>query len=251
VQDIIFEVIFTNDQNQNILQMKEGEMTPKIVIIGAGGFGREVLDICDACNQIKPTFDVLGFIVDEQYGSPGTIINGVPILGDFSWLEKHVNQVSVACSVGAPQYRRILIERAREFGCKFINLIHPQAIITKWVTYGEGVIICAASILTNQIIIGNHVQINLDCTIGHDVVLEDYSTLSPGVHISGNVRVGEGCFVGTGANVIEKLILGEWSIVGAGSTIVNDVPANSTVVGVPGKVIKTMLPGWHAQIDEG
>jgi len=221
----------------------------KIAIIGAGGFAREVLDICDACNQEEPTYEVIGFIVDKQYGAPGTLVNDKPILGDYGWLEEHADKVFVTCAVAAPHHRYQLIQRTQKLGCKFFNLVHPNVILTRWVTLGNGVIITAGCILTNQIHIGNHVHVNLDCTIGHDAVLEDYVTLSPGVHISGNVKLKTGCSVGTGANVIEKLDLGEWSIIGAGSTIVKDVQSNTTVVGVPGKAIKTKLPGWHLVMD--
>ncbi len=222
----------------------------KIAIIGAGGFAREVLDICDACNQAEPIYEVLGFIVDQRYGVPGALVNDKPILGDYRWLEEHADQVLVTCAVGAPHHRYQLIQRTQKLGCKFFTLVHPDAILTRWVTLGAGVIITAGCILTNQIRIGNHVHVNLDCTIGHDVVLEDFVTLSPGIHISGNVNLRTGCYVGTGANVVDKLDLGEWSIIGAGSTILKDVPPNTTVVGVPGKVIKTKLPGWHLEADE-
>lgn len=217
----------------------------KIVIIGAGGFGREVLDIFDALNQEKEQFDVLGFIVQKEYASAGDIINGKPILGDLDWLGAHHNQVEVTCAVGAPQHRIRLIRQAKEIGCRFTNVIHPNALLTRWISLGEGVIITAGCILTNQIQIGNHVHLNLDCTVGHDVIMEDFVTLAPGVHVSGNVRLSQGCYVGTGANIIQKIHVDEWSIVGAGSTIVKDVPANATVVGVPGKVIKTGESGWH------
>ena len=219
----------------------------KVVIIGAGGFGREVLDVFDACNAIKPEYDVLGFIVQKEYGMPGEIFNDKPILGDFDWLEAHHSDVYATCAVGAPNHRRRLIGQAADLGCRFCNIIHPSAILTRWVSLGEGVIITAGCILTNQIRVGNHVHINLDCTIGHDTVLEDFTTLAPGVHVSGNVTLEQGCYVGTGANIIEKKKIGEWSVVGAGSVIVEDVPANATVVGVPGKVIKTREEGWHLQ----
>jgi len=222
----------------------------KIVIIGAGGFAREALDICEACNHDKGIYEILGFIVDHRYGSPGLLVNDLPILGDFGWLEKHANQVLVTCAVGAPQQRYRLVQRAQKLGAEFFNLVHPNAVITRRVALGEGVIIAAGCIMTNQIRIGNHVHINLDCTVGHDAALEDFVTLSPGVHISGNVNVRTGCYIGTGANVIEKLELGAWSIVGAGSTIVKNVPPNTTVVGVPGRVIKTLQPDWHLGSDE-
>jgi sugar O-acyltransferase (sialic acid O-acetyltransferase NeuD family) len=217
----------------------------KVVIIGAGGFGREVLDVFDACNHVKMKYDVLGFIVENEYYTPNSIVNDKPVLGDLTWLMAHKNEVFVVCAIGIPQHRRRIIQQVRKMGCRFCNIIHPTAILTRWVRMGEGVIITAGCILTNQIQIGCHVHINLDCTIGHSAVLEDFATLAPGVHVSGNVLVGTGCYIGTGTNIIEKKQLGEWSIIGAGSMIVEDVPANSTVVGVPGKVIKIREEGWH------
>jgi sugar O-acyltransferase (sialic acid O-acetyltransferase NeuD family) len=219
----------------------------KVVIIGAGGFGREVLDIIDACNEMEDTYEPLGFVVDPQYGAAGVMINEKPILGSFDWLEKHAHEILVTCGVGPSHLRYQLVQRARALNCRFVNMIHPSAIMTRWITLGQGVVITAGCILTNQIQIGDHVHVNLDCTVGHNAVLQDFVTLSPGVHVSGNVTLQTGCYVGTGANIIEKLTLGEWSIVGAGSAIVGNVPANSTVVGIPGKVIKERQPGWHLQ----
>jgi sugar O-acyltransferase (sialic acid O-acetyltransferase NeuD family) len=219
-------------------------ITP-VVIIGAGGFAREVLDIFDAINAQEPQFEVLGYIVQPAFGSPGQLINDRPILGDFDWLAERSQAVKAICAVGAPETRFRLIREASKHGVHFCNAIHPSAIMTKWIEIAEGVVITAGCILTNQIKIGNHVHINLDCTIGHDARIDDFSTLAPGVHVSGNVHLQSGCYIGTGANIIEKITVGAWSIIGAGSTIISDVPPNTTVVGVPGKVIKTRPEGWH------
>jgi len=220
-------------------------MVLKIAIIGARGFAREVLDVFEACNRQSAVYEVLGYVVEREFGRPGSVINDKPILGDFDWLQKHAADVSVICGLGNPQVRRQLILRATEAGCNFCNAIHPTAVLTPRITMGIGNVITAGCILTNQIRIGNQVHLNLDCTIGHDVVMEDYVTLAPGVHVSGNVTLEEGCVVGTGANIIEGVKIGAWSIVGAGSTIVHNVPSNTTVIGVPGKVIKTRQAGWH------
>lgn len=218
----------------------------KVVIIGAGGFGRDVLGVIEACNQVKEEFEPVGFIVDPQFGAPGTLINEKPILGGFDWLERHLaDEFYVTCAVGAPHLRYHLIQRAEKLNCRFINLIHPAAMLTRWVTMGEGIVVMAGCILTNQIHVGNHVHLNLACMVSHDVTIHDFSTLSPGVHVSGNVTLNTGCFVGTGTSIIEKRELGEWSIVGAGSVVIENVPANSTVAGVPGKVIKERAPGWY------
>jgi sugar O-acyltransferase (sialic acid O-acetyltransferase NeuD family) len=219
----------------------------KIVIIGAGGYGREILDIIDACNIKEKVYEPLGFIVDPQYGKVGTIINGKPILGGFEWLDKHASEVYVTCGVGLSHQRYQLIQRASKMNCQFINLIHPSARMTRWITMGTGVVITAGCILTNNIQIGNHVHVNLACTIGHDTILQDFVTLAPGVHVSGNVILETGCYIGTGANIIQKIHVGEWATIGAGSVIVKNVPPNTTVVGVPGKVIKEREVGWYSK----
>lgn len=219
----------------------------QVAIIGAGGFAREVSDVFDAFNAIKPTFNVVGYIVDPQYGTSGTFINDRPILGGFDWLAQQKNNVQVICGVGKPELRMRLVKRAQEIGVDFCSIVHPNATVTRWVTMGHGTVITAGCILTNQIQIGKHVHINLDCTIGHDAVIEDFVTLAPGVHLSGSVVLREGCYVGTGANIIDRTDIGAWSIVGAGSTIITDVPKNATAVGVPGKVIKFRPEGWHLE----
>lgn len=218
---------------------------PKVVILGAGGFAREVLDVFEACNRVAPAWDVLGFVVEPGYAEAGTIVNDKPVLGGLDWLAAHAAEVQVTCAIGAPEHRRRLVEKARALGCRFCTIVHPSVIATRWVTLGQGVVIAAGCILTNNIHVGDHAHLNLDCTVGHDASIGAFATLSPGVHVSGNVVVGEGAYVGTGANLIEKVRIGPWSVVGAGSTIVGDVPANSTTVGVPGRVIKTRPEGWH------
>lgn len=215
------------------------------VIIGAGGFAREVLDIFEACIDAGEDCKVLGYIVESQFGGPGTIINDKPILGGFEWFKTQPPGTYTVCGVGAPEVRRRLTLQAEQNGARFGNIIHPHAVVTRRITLGEGVVITAGCIFTNQIRLGNHVHVNLDCTIGHDAVLEDYATLAPGVHVSGHVTLGEGAYVGTGANIIEKKKIGAWSVVGAGSVVTSDVPPNTTLVGVPGKVVKVRPEGWH------
>ena len=215
-----------------------------VVIIGAGGFAREMLDVFDAANELKPTYNILGYIVGTEYGVLGTQINDKPILGDFDWFTDHTDVLAI-CGVGAPEVRRKMIMRVKEYGIGFCSVIHPKAVTTRWNKIGVGSIITAGCILTNQITVGDHVHLNLDCTVGHDAVLEDFVTIAPGVHISGNVTLKTGAYIGTGANIIEKKTVGMWSVVGAGSTIVSDVPPNVTAVGTPGKVIKTREEGWH------
>jgi sugar O-acyltransferase (sialic acid O-acetyltransferase NeuD family) len=216
-----------------------------VVILGAGGFAREVLDIFELLNEERPRFEVLGFVVDTGFGEPGTDVNGRPILGDFGWLERRAREVLAICGVGAPQIRFRMVSRAEALGVRFCNAIDPSARLTRRVELADGIVIGAGCILTNRIRLGRHVHLNLDCTVGHDAVFEDFATTAPGVHVSGNVTFEEGAYAGTGANLIEGMRLGAWSVVGAGSTVIRDVPPNTTAVGSPARVVKTRAPGWH------
>jgi sugar O-acyltransferase (sialic acid O-acetyltransferase NeuD family) len=217
----------------------------RVVILGAGGFAREVLDIFEAASRDGERREVAGFIVDKGFGEPGTQINDRPVLGDFDWLAGKAGEFDAICGVGAPEIRRRMVEQAAAHGLGFCNAIDPDARLTRRVSLGSGVVIGAGCILTNNIRVGDHVHLNLDCTVGHDAVFEPFATTAPGVHVSGGVTFGEGAYAGTGANIIEQLTLGAWSVVGAGSTVLRDVPANATAVGQPARVVKEREPGWQ------
>jgi sugar O-acyltransferase (sialic acid O-acetyltransferase NeuD family) len=209
-----------------------------IVILGAGGFGREVLDIIIAQNKVSKRWEILGF-VDENTELKGKVLNGYPVLGSFDWFSKiDLKEIRVVCAIGDNISKKKVVEKAKGVGLRFANVVHPSVIMTEFVTLGEGVIICAGCILTNQITIGNHVIINLDVTIGHDSIIEDFCTLSPGVHISGRNKIGEGANVGTGAVTIQGITIGRWSIIGAGAVVAQDIPDKVVAVGVPAKPIK-------------
>lgn len=217
----------------------------KVVILGAGGFAREVLDIFLAQNALEPQYELLGF-VDDNLAKKGQILNGHRVLGDFMWFDSvDRNAMEVICGIGSSASRYRVVHKALARGLRFCNITHPTAVVTPFVSTGIGVVITAGCILTNQIRIGNHVQINLNSTVGHDSQIEDFCTLAPGVHISGSVHIQTGCEVGTGVCTIQGVTLGEWSIVGAGAVVTHDIPQNSTAVGVPARVVKTREPGWY------
>jgi len=195
----------------------------RIVIIGAGGFAREVLDIFMARNTVSPQYEILGFI-DEYPDHWGRTLNGYPVLGGFDWFDtRDKGEIRVICGVGNPVVRRKLVQKAVARGLEFCNITHPTAILTPFVTLGRGVVITGGSIFTNQITLGSHVHVNLDCTIG------------------------QGCDIGTGAVIIQGITIGEWAVVGAGAVVTKDIPPDTTSVGVPAKVIKEREPGWHEQ----
>ena len=218
----------------------------KIAIIGSGGAGREVLDLINFCNRQENIYEPLGFIIDPEYGEPGTIINDKPVLGGFDWLEKYASDVFVTIAIGQPNFRFQILQRIKNLNCKFINLIHPwtKEHLNKWVDLGEGLILngCQTS---SQIRIGNFTFINAFTVIGHDTTLSDFVTVAPSVSIDGFVNVGTGAFIGTGSSILPKVSIGEWSIIGAGSVISKYVPANSTAFNPPPRILGQQEPGWH------
>jgi sugar O-acyltransferase (sialic acid O-acetyltransferase NeuD family) len=221
----------------------------RVVIIGAGGHGREALDVVDALNRQRRRYEPLGFVVEEGFGAAGAMVNELPILGGFDWLGAHAAEVVTVCAVGAPEVRLRLAEKARAAGARFCTLVHPSVSRTRHVTLGEGVVIAAGAALTNRIQIGHHVHVNLHCSISHDCVIGDYAYLAPGARATGRVTLGEGCYVGAGAIIADGRKVGAWSTVGAGAVVIDDVPVNATVVGVPARVIKTKSEGWHLPAD--
>ena len=209
-----------------------------VVIVGVGGFGREVLEIFKAQNKISKTRDILGFI-DEDKQLHGKIMNGYPVLGGLDWLREHNNNnLGCVCAIGTCETRKQVVEKLQEIGVNFYNAIHPSVIMSEFVELGKDVMICAGSILTVNIKIGDHVHINLNSTIGHDAVIGSYCTINPIVAINGNNHLAEGVYVGTGATFIQGISAGSWSTIGAGAVVIEHIPERVVTVGVPAKVIE-------------
>jgi sugar O-acyltransferase (sialic acid O-acetyltransferase NeuD family) len=215
-----------------------------LVIFGTGGFAREVHQLVEDLNADRQTWNVLGFLDDDAL-MEGESLHQLPILGGRGWLEGR--SVAIAIGVGTPAARWRLVEHLSRLdpALVFPPLLHPLAWIGNRIQLGSGAIICAGARLTTDLAVRDHVQINLDATVGHDSVLREFTTVAPGVNISGRVTIGEGCDLGTGAAIIQGISIGAWTIVGAGAVVVGDIPANVTVVGTPAKPIKERPDGWH------
>lgn len=214
------------------------------VIFGSAGFAKEVdwliYDLFESKQiDLRPHF----FISKENIGE---VINGVQIIAEesyfnFSNLDKNkTNNVFIA--VGSPIIKDRIHQRLK-FSDSFTypNLIHPSTIFDKRkdkVKMGIGNIICANNTLTTDIVLGNFVHINLDCTIGHDTQINDYVTISPGSHISGNVNIGKNVFIGTGAVILERINICDNTIIGAGSVVVKSITEQGTYIGTPARKIK-------------
>ena len=207
-----------------------------IVIIGAGGFGKEVAWLIEQINKKSPTWNLLGF-VDDQI-EVETIINGYPVLGDIDYLnDKAYNLI---CSISHSQTRQKIVFKLQKTKNKFAKLVHPNIELSSSVMIGEGSIICEGVRFTVNISISNHVIIYHNSVICHDSKIGDYTTILPSVNISGNVNL-EGCnLIGTGAQIVQNLNIGQNSIIGAGAVVVKDIQSNEVQVGVPAKKIKEL-----------
>lgn len=211
-------------------------MTIRTAILGCGGFARELdwaLSTAGTWRARHP-FDVVAY-VDREPHDPA--FNGRPV-----WTLATTDRgVALICGIGGmPEIKQRVVEEALDAGFRFAPAaVVDGARIGPRVTIGDGTIICAGNIVTVDVAIGAHVAINLDCTIGHDCVIGDYTTISPGAHVSGRVTMGVGVYIGTGASVIEGITLGDYAVVGAGAVVTKDVPAAALVVGVPAAIRKT------------
>jgi sugar O-acyltransferase (sialic acid O-acetyltransferase NeuD family) len=207
----------------------------RVAILGCGGFAREVCWALESARTYPggERVEVVGF-VDRTEQPSG--LYGKPV-----WTLDQVDRdVRLLCGIGGmPEIKQRVVEDALRRGFRFTPpLVAGGVAIGPNVEIGEGTIVCAGNILTVDIKIGRHVAVNLACTIGHDCVIEDYCTLSPGVNVSGHVSLERGAYLGTGAALIEGLRIGAYSVVAAGGVVTRDVPERALVAGVPAIVKK-------------
>lgn len=208
-----------------------------IVIIGVGGFGREVKVLIDQINKTEKKYSILGFYDDAP--NCKSHYNGIPYLGNLLDLNDITDSTSVALGIGDPKTKTKIVESLNNPNLDFPSLIHPSVQMSDDdIKIGEGTIICGGTILTCNIEIGSFVTLNLCCTVGHDTIIKDFASFMPSVNISGEVLIEEKVYVGTGAKIINQLQIGKGTIVGAGAVVSKTLPAYCTAVGIPAKPIK-------------
>lgn len=219
------------------------DVLQELVIIGAGGFGREVKWLVDRINQRNmeqyrtEKWKLLGFIDD---GIPvGTLTDNLPSLGGTEWMLEKKEPIAVACAIGSAEKRRKVVESIKSNRTlEFPKLLDPSVLMSDSVRLGKGNIICAGTILAVDISIEDFLILNLDCTVGYDTVLESYVTVYPSVNISGAVHVHSCVEIGTGCHIIQGKTIGAGTIVGAGAVVVKDLPEHCTAVGNPARPVK-------------
>jgi len=216
--------------------LRERDTARRVLILGAGGHGRVVLDILFQQAQHR----VVGFL-DNNADVHSRRIDGIPVLGavdDLSAIAAQQNADSVIVAIGDNGVRRGLARQVDGVGLELINAIHPSAALAHNATLGRNVVIAAGVVVCAHCQIGDSVILNTGCIVDYQTMIGEGTHICPGVRIAGRVKVESGVFVGIGATVIPKVTLGCEAIVGAGAVVIEDVPALATVVGVPARPVK-------------
>jgi sugar O-acyltransferase (sialic acid O-acetyltransferase NeuD family) len=196
-----------------------------LVVVGAGGFGREVADLARTIGRA-----VHGFLDDVP---PDGATLPAPLLGPLD--AGIALESDLVLAIGQPHIKALALTRLPSDGRFTRALVHPSAVVVDGSVVGAGSVIAALAVVMVDTAIGEHVLINYGATIGHDARIGARSSIMPGARISGFVRIGEEVLVGANAVVLEGITVGDRAVVGAGAVVTKDVPAGVTVVGVPAR----------------
>jgi sugar O-acyltransferase (sialic acid O-acetyltransferase NeuD family) len=214
----------------------------KIVIIGASGHARVVIDIVEHAGE----FEIAGLV--DRDSEVGSRVLGYPVLGredDLPILARTHSLRGAAVAIGDNFVRSQVADRIVR-SCpdlQFVSAIHPRATIARGVAIGRGTVIMAGTVVNPGSEIGRGCILNTSSSLDHDSRMEDYSSLAPRVAIGGNCRIGSHSALGIGASVIHGVTIGEHVVVGAGSTVLQDVEPRQIVYGTPARVIRPRNPG--------
>jgi len=215
-----------------------------LVIIGAGGLGSEAAWVADAMNahaiqEQHPAHWTMIRYADDDAAKRGTLHVGRAVYGSIEDISRDFvgRDLHFFCAIGDNDARAKMVHRAANAGWKPATLKHPSAIVANSVQLGPGSYVGAGSVISVNVKIGAHVIVNMCASVGHDAIIEDFSQVSPGARISGYCNLGRYALVGSNATLMPGACIGNAAVVGANSLAHGFVEPNTTVCGVPARVI--------------
>lgn len=211
-------------------------MADPLIVVGAGGHGREMADVAEAVNvaAAAPVWNLLGFVDDGVPDGDLLRRRGSRLLGSSDRLADHAG-ASFVVGVGTPRARRYLAGRAEAAGLRPAILIHPSATVGADVALAPGCIVCSHASITTNVRLGMHSHVSINASVAHDARLGEFVTVLPGARVSGNVVLEDDAYIGTNAAIIQGIRVGRGAVVGAGAVVVDDVEPGVTVAGVPAR----------------
>lgn len=207
----------------------------RVVVYGAGGHGKVVMDILER----DPEVEIAGWL-DDGPGRKGQVVFDHPVLGGMECvaelMEKRIDHVVVA--IGDNETRDRIARGLAEAGFGFATAIHPSARLGRGVRLGSGSVLMANVVVNADTVIGDHAVVNTGATVDHECRLGRATHIAPGAHLAGGVTVGDLTLVGIGASVVPGIRIGRRAVVGAGAAVIADVPDGAVVCGVPARPMK-------------
>ncbi len=198
-----------------------------MLLYGAGGHSKVIID-CLLSQDIE-----LEGIFDDK--SDLVSLNGYDVLGSYD--ETYMFDEQLIIGIGDNVTRRNIAKKIKH---KYGTAVHSSAIISPYASIGAGSVVFHNCVLQSGSKIGKHCIINTRSSIDHDAIVDDFVHLSPNVTLCANVKIGEGVHIGAGATILPNMNVGKNCVIGAGAVITQNLPDYSLVVGIPGKVIKTL-----------
>ena len=217
------------------LHSEVSDSMKRLLIAGAGGFGRELFSYCKGHPENNHEWFIGGFLDDKRealagFDYPVGIVAGIR---DYTPRQDDL----LVCAIGSPHAKKMICEMLLQKGAGFMTLIHATAIIGHNVRLGVGVVMCPGTVVTCDAEVGDFVTVNCGSGCGHDSRIGSFSTISPSCQISGGVKIGEGVMVGGGATLIPRMSVGDHAVIGAGSVVIRNVKAGETVFGNPARTL--------------